>query len=102
MASLLWDVRLALRSLMRSPGFSTLAVLILTVGIGANVALFSLLDAVLLRSLPFRDAERLVTISGQDRERSGTRIPIPLANTIRERSATVEAFSIHNIYGGSL
>lgn len=63
MNALLRDLRYALRQLRRSPGFAVAAILILGLGIGANSAVFSAIDAVLLRPLPFPDADRLVRVS---------------------------------------
>ena len=56
------DLRIALRSLIRSPGFLVTAVGSLAIAIGASVAAFSVIDAVRLRALPFTDADRLVII----------------------------------------
>jgi len=57
------DVRYAVRTLRRSPGFATVAVLTLALGIGATTAIYSVVDTILLQPLPFADADRLVSIA---------------------------------------
>ncbi len=78
------DVRYAGRVLLRSPGFTATAVVSLALGIGANTAMFSILHALVLRSLPVAEAERLVVVT-----RNNVSMPYPFFVHLRDQSQTL-------------
>ena len=94
-ASLARDLRYGLRQLARSPGFTAVTVITLALGIGANTAIFSVVDGVLLRPAPFEDSERLMMVWETDRNSGTTREPASLPDYLdyRERSRTFRSLA---------
>jgi len=84
--TLVRDLRFGLRMLARSPGFTTIALLTLALGIGANTVIFSAVYAVLLKPLPFKGSDRLVFILKKNPPRGWTRNPISSAEILAWRN----------------
>jgi putative ABC transport system permease protein len=82
MQTILQDLRYGARMLLKSPGFTALAVITLALGIGANTAIFSAADALLLRQLPYPDPDRLVMIWENDTQEGNPRNPVAPANFV--------------------
>jgi putative ABC transport system permease protein len=95
---LLKDVKFGARTLLKSPGFTLVAVLTLAIGIGANTAIFSVVNAVLLRPLPYRDPARLVTVLHDGWK------PVAPANFLdwREQSRSFESIAAAQLWSLSM
>jgi putative ABC transport system permease protein len=106
MGTLLRDVRYGARSLLRSPGLTLVAVVTLALGIGATTAIFSVTHAVLLRSLPFADPERIVMVweNNPRMKQGGDRIPAAPADFIdwREQNRVFQHIAAFTSFSFSL
>lgn len=85
------DLRFAIRTLRRSPGFSTVAILTLGLGIGGATALFSVIEGVLLRPLPYSEPDRLVQLWQLDEQANRSVFSNPNFVDVRERSRSFES-----------
>jgi predicted permease len=90
------DFRFVLRGLLRSPGFTAVAVLTLALGIGATTAVFTLVDSVLLRPLPYPESDRVLSIRHELRGQTGVPISPGLYAHYREHGRTLSAIAMHN------
>lgn len=104
MEILLNDLRFAARSLWKRPGFSAVVIITLALGIGANAAVFSVINAVLLRPLPYRDADRVVTLWQNNSKAGVAQNDVSPANFIdwSEQSSSFEAIAGIEPFGFSL
>jgi ABC-type antimicrobial peptide transport system permease subunit len=95
MDTTLKDIRFAARSLLKRPGFSVIVVLTLALGIGANAAVFSVINAVLLRPLPYRDVDRVVTLWQNNTKAGNSRNEVSPANFLdwKEQSSSSETLA---------
>ena len=99
METLIKDIRFGVRSLIKRPGFTALAIITLALGIGASTAIFSVVDGVLLRSLPYPNSDQLVQL--REVNSRGARIPFAEPN-FRDLQARTHAFQGVAQYSGQL
>jgi putative ABC transport system permease protein len=93
------DLRYGARMLLKKPGFTLIAVMTLSLGIGACTAIFSIVDAVLLRSLPYPESERVVQLREVNQRGVMVAFTDPNFRDVRERNRTLEAVAE---YGGGM
>src|SRR5947209_15324148 len=101
---MLSDLRFAFRTLTKTPGFAVIAILTLALGIGLNTAIFSLINDLFLRPLPFKDPARLVHIYSNARERKLLELPIsaPRYMHYRDGQTIFDGFGAENPSGFTL
>src|SRR5215217_2079980 len=105
MDTLLQDIRYSIRVLLKSPGFTAVALLTLALGIGANTAIFSVVNAVLLRPLPYEESEKLVFITERSPVLEGMSVAYPNYLDWREQNSVFDSLGVYrrqsfNLTGG--
>ena len=101
-ANLWQDVRYGARSLLKKPGFALVAVISLALGIGANTAIFSVVNAVLLRQLPFKDPDQLMWVWSSRTDRDNAPFNLPDFLDYRDQNQTLEHIAAFSNVGLSL
>src|SRR5918911_2279510 len=106
MDSFLRDVRYGLRRLGKSPAFTAIVVVTLALGIGANTAIFSVVNAVLLRALPYREPDRLVTINHHYQSEALSNLDAPVSaigfRDYRDKTKSFEAVAVETGWSATL
>src|SRR5947207_4503524 len=111
MQTLLSDIRYAFRMIAKQPGFAALAILAFALGIGANIAIFSIVNAVLLRPLPYPHSEQLVQAYWQSKTNEAESLESDQLKYLKENSRSFKDIAVYagtsatgsgfNLSGGS-
>ena len=98
------DLRFAFRQLRKSPGFTLLATITLALGIGLNTAIFSLINDLFLRGLPFKQPDRVVHMLSNAKDRNVVEIPLsaPRFQHYRDSQTIFDGFAAENVFGFTL
>ena len=99
METLLQNLRYALRTLRNSPGFAAVAIFTLALGIGANTAIFSVVNAVLLQPLSYPNPDRLVELELSSPQGNGNVTSIPKFNVWREQTDVFDSVAAYDFSG---
>src|ERR1041385_267567 len=102
MDSLIKDIRYAVRSLIKRPGFMAIAVITLALGIGANTAIFSLVNTVLLRSLPVERPNEIVAVAMRGKDDSLSAFSYPNYKDFRDRNEVLSGLLVYRFVPLSL
>src|SRR5215472_6752203 len=102
MGTLASDLKHAFRTFRKSPGFTATAVAAIALGIGCNTAIFSVVDAVLLKPLPFPDADRIVVLMNTSPQGSGPNASVPKYNVWRAQTQVLEDVAAYDTGGPGL
>src|SRR5215813_14054399 len=97
MQTFMQDIRYSLRTLLKNRAFTLTALFILALGIGANSAIFSVINAVLLRPLPYKDSERILFVWGKNQKESNDRntVSLPDYQDWKEQGRSFEAMGAY-------
>ena len=102
METLLQNLRYGLRTLAKSPGFAAIAILTLALGIGANTAIFSVVNAVLLQPLPYPQPDRIVQLENSSPQGNGPVLSIPKIIALKEQTQILQNIAAYDLGGARM